>query len=303
MKSKRKTAGHLLAMVTIAIWGSTFIASKYMLGDFSPVQIMTMRFVIAWTVLFLIRPRFVKPVLRDELGFLLLGIFGCSLYFWCENTALTLTYASNVSIIVAMAPLLISILAHFFTRDEKFKPNLLAGFLVAFLGVALVVFNGAIVLKLNPIGDLLSLTSALCWAIYSILLKRRLGKYDNFVLTRKVMFYGFLTALPLLLIEGKPFRVEAFLDPVNVACLVFLGMLGSGACYVLWSVASERIGVVAAGNYIYAVPFVTMIAASLLLKEKISFMGIAGAVLIISGVLLCSNAGLLKRRQKETVSD
>ena len=303
MENKNKTVGHLIAMITILIWGSTFIASKYMLGAFSPVQIMTMRFIIAWSVLFLIKPRFVKPVLREELGFLLLGVFGCTLYFWCENTALTLTYASNVSIIVATAPLLISVLAHFFIRDEKFKPNLLIGFIVAFLGVALVVFNGSIVLKLNPVGDLLSFSAALCWAIYSILLKRRLGKYDGFILTRKVMFYGFLTALPLLLIEGKPFRFEAFSDPIIIVCLVFLAVLGSGVCYVLWGMASERIGVVAAGTYIYVVPFVTMIAAYLFLKEKISLMGIAGAVLIVSGILLCSNVRLIRRRHKETISD
>lgn len=286
--SAEKRLGHFLALLTILVWGSTFISSKVLLSAFTPLQIMCMRFVIAYFVLFIIRPKIMPFVLKDELLFLFLGLFGCTLYFLTENYALKYTLASNVSIIVATAPILTSILAHFFTPDEKLYKNVFLGFGVAFSGVILVVFNGAFILKLNPLGDILSLSAAFCWAIYSVTLKRSIAKYESVLLSRKVMFYGFLTAAPLLLLENAPFDFSLFAqNPVFLFNILFLGAIGSGICYVSWNLATKRLGIVTTNSYIYINPFVTLVAAGFFLKEPVSLMGIAGAVLIIFGIVLC----------------
>ena len=163
---------------------------------------------------------------------------GCSIYFLAENTALTITSASNVSIIVASSPILTALLAHIFTKDEKLKINTIAGFIIAFIGVAFVVFNGTFILKLNPIGDLLAFISALSWAIYSLILKNVVNRYDNIILIRKVMFYGLLTSFPFLLLEKKPFNLEALANPKLLISILFLGVVGSGLCYLIWKPVS-----------------------------------------------------------------
>ena len=147
------------AIFTVIIWGSTFISSKKLLVFYTSAQIMLTRFLLAYFSLWLLRPRRLSLTGRQELVFLLLGLTGCSIYFYTENTALTYTLTANVSIIVAAAPVFTAVIAHF-TGEERFRRSTLWGFLIAFTGVVLVVCNGTFVLKLNPRGDLLALCAA-----------------------------------------------------------------------------------------------------------------------------------------------
>lgn len=204
MERHDKHLGWLFAAFTVLVWGSTFISSKKLLQLYTPSQIMLMRFLLAYAALWLLRPRRMKLSLREEGAFLLMGLAGCSLYFYTENTALTHTLAANVSIIVAAAPIFTAILAHF-VGEERFSRRTLLGFLIAFTGVILVVFNGAFVLKLDPRGDLLALGAAACWAVYSILLRRMGGRHDPLLVTRRTLFWGTVTAIPIVLLEGAPF--------------------------------------------------------------------------------------------------
>lgn len=265
---------------------------------FTPLQVMIMRFLLAYIVLVLIKPKFTKIIWKDERIFLLMGLTGCSLYFIAEYKALTMTSASNVSIIVALSPVLIALLAHIFTKDEKLKINTIAGFVIAFIGVAFVVFNGTFILKLNPVGDLLAFASALSWAVYSLILKKVINRYGNILLIRKVMFYGIVTTAPFLLLEGKPFDFAAFSDPKLIISILFLGVIGSGLCYLIWNIPVSKLGITVTNSYIYAIPFVTMILAATFLREKITVLGILGAVLIILGVVITSSPKKLLKTGK-----
>ena len=285
MKQRDKLTGYLFALFTITVWGSTFISSKLLLRSYTPCQIMLTRFLLAYGALWLLRPRRLKLERKRELAFLLLGLSGCSLYFYTENTALTYTLASNVSIIVAAAPMFTALLAHF-TGQERFRSGTLWGFLAAFTGVVLVVCNGTFVLKLNPRGDLLALGAAACWAVYSVLLRRVSQDLDPLLVTRRTLFWGAVTALPMVLAEGVPYTVEPLLTPVVAGNFLFLGLIGSGLCYVLWNKAFLLLGVVATNNFIYLNPFVTIVTARLFLKEPISPLAILGACLITAGVVI-----------------
>lgn len=291
-KAQNQAAGHLLALFTITIWGTTFVATKTLLGVYDAIQIMLMRFLIAWVVLLLLKGRGESfRSFRDELGIFALSLFGVTLYYYLENTALTYTLASNVSIILAAAPIFTAILAHIFTKDEKMGGRTWAGFAIAITGVALVVFNGTYVLKLNPLGDALSLLAALSWAVYSVLLKKYVQRYDDMILTRKMLFYALLLTAPASCWKRGLPPLAPLRDVSMLFCLLFLGVLGSAACYVTWNVAIKRIGVVNTNNYIYLNPFITMVAAAFVLKEKITGAGMAGAVLIVGGILIAEHQG------------
>ena len=285
MQNREKLTGWLCAAFTITVWGSTFISRKKLLGLYSPAQIMLTRFLLAYCALWLLRPRRLPLTWKRELGFLLLGLFGCSLYFYTENTALTYTLASNVSIIVAAAPILTAVLAHF-AGEERFRRGTLWGFLVAFTGVVLVVCNGTFVLRLNPRGDFLALGAAACWAVYSVLMRKLGQELDPILVTRRTLFWGILTALPLVLLEGKNYPAAPLLTPAVAGNFLFLGLIGSGLCYVLWNKAFQLLGVVATNNFIYLNPFITIVAARLFLDEPISPLALLGAVLITVGVVV-----------------
>lgn len=265
----RQIGAHMMALLVCTVWATTFVCSKELLAYYTPAQVMLMRFVLAYFVLWLLRPRPLRWQGRGELTFLLMGILGGTLYFWTENTALQHTFAANVSIIVAMAPILTSILAHFFTGDEKLHVTVWAGFAVAMAGVVLVVLNGAFVLKLSPLGDLLSLLAAGSWACYSVLIKRLPGHMDGILLARRVMLYGVVTAVPLLAARGElAIPLAPLAQPKMLFCILFLAVLGSAVCFALWNTVISRLGVVRANNYIYLQPFITIVASHFLLGSR-----------------------------------
>ena len=289
-----------MAAIAICVWGSTFIFSKIMLRDFTPLQIMTMRFVVAYIVLWCLYPKVEKTTFKDNLGIFVLSLFGNTIYFLFENNALQYTLAANVSIIVASAPIWTAILAHFFSKGEKIRRNTILGSALAFAGVALVVFNGTIVLKFNPLGDILSLGAALSWAVYSILVVKYVNRFSSFFLMRRATLCAMIASVPMLIISGQmdmPF--ECLLQKDTLFSIIFLGVLGSGVSYVLWNMATRILGVIKVNAYIYVNPFVTMITAGIFLGEPVTVMGIIGAVMIIGGVVL----GVTERRRAEDVEE
>ena len=194
---------HLIAILTVAIWGLTFIATKVLINHgLTPQEIFFYRFLIAYIGIWAISPKHLfADNLKDELWLVAGGVFGGSLYFFTENTALGITQASNVAFIICTAPLLTTILSLLFYKSEKATKGLVYGSLLALIGVGLVVFNGSVVLKLSPVGDLLTLLAALSWAFYSLVIKRMTGRYPTVFITRKIFFYGVLTILPAFLLH------------------------------------------------------------------------------------------------------
>lgn len=283
-----KLMGHLYAIFTILVWGSCFVLTKNLLGaGLTAIQIIPLRMGLAYLALLVMRPKFLRLPVKDELMFLLIGITGGSFYFFLQNTALTYTYAANVSIIVALSPILTVILAQLFSRNgERLGKWVYLGAVIAIAGVVLVVLNGTLSFHLSPVGDLLALAAALMWAVYSILIKKYTEQYDNFIVTRRVFFWAFLTAVPLMLLtDGMPSMAALFSAPKVWVSWIFLAVFGNAVCFAIWNIAFKRLGVVVTNNYLYASPFVTVVVAWLLLKEPISLMSVIGAVLITVGVI------------------
>ena len=286
-KELGELSGHLIALATICVWGSTFIFSKTLLDVFTPVQIMLLRFFVAYAVLWCMYPKTEKTTARDNLGIFFMSLFADTVYFLCENNALTYTLASNVSILVASAPIWTAVLAHFFIKGNKLRKNTVYGSLIALVGVALVVFNGTVVLKFNPFGDMLSMAAAICWALYSVMITHYVHRFSSFFLMRRMTFFAILTTLPLAFFMGElNMPLYEFADPHKLFCIAFLGIFGSGISYVTWNIATRRLGIVKVNTYIYVNPFVTLVTGALFLHEPITLMSVIGALLIICGVII-----------------
>ena len=280
-------SGHLIALATICVWGSTFIFSKTLLDVFTPVQIMLLRFFVAYAVLWCMYPKTEKTTARDNLGIFFMSLFADTVYFLCENNALRYTLASNVSILVASAPIWTAVLAHFFIKGNKLRKNTVYGSLIALVGVALVVFNGTVVLKFNPFGDMLSMAAAICWALYSVMITHYIHRFSSFFLMQRMTFFAILTTLPLAFFMGElNMPLYEFADPHKLFCIAFLGIFGSGISYVTWNIATRRLGIVKVNTYIYVNPFVTLVTGALFLHEPITLMSVIGALLIICGVII-----------------
>lgn len=228
--------------------------------------------------------------LRDELLLAAAGLTGGSLYFLTENIALEYAPASNVSLIVCTAPVWTALLLSLVYRSERMTRRQTAGCALAFVGVVLVVLNGRFVLHLSPRGDLLALSAALLWMLYSLVIKRLGDRLPVAYVTRKVFFYGIVTILPWFAWEPFDLPAATLRHPAVWGNLLFLGVVASLLCYVLWNAAMTRLGAVRTTNYIYLNPLVTMLTAALVIDERITPAALCGAALILSGMWLAERS-------------
>lgn len=284
---------HLLAILTVAVWGTTFISTKILIENgLSPQEMFLLRFVIAYVGIWLLSPRkLLSDSWKDELWFLLAGLTGGTLYFLTENTALSLTQTTNVAFIICTTPLLTTGLSLLLYRQEKAGKELLAGSLVALAGVGMLIFNGSFVLKLSPLGDVLTLCAGVSWAVYSLIIRRLSGRYPSVFITRKVFFYGILTVLPVFAVHPFSFPAEGFLRSAVWMNLLFLSVLASLACFVAWNVVLKRLGTIQSSNYLYLNPLFTTVAAHLFLQEQLTVYAVVGVLLVLGGVFVAARKG------------
>ena len=282
----QKLLWHLIAVGAVAVWGTTFVNTKVLYNSgLTPSEIFFLRFLIAYVAIWFISPRkLFANSWRDEGFMLLLGITGGSLFFVAENSAVGLTYVNNVSFITSTSPLITVILGIVFVKSIKATWTLITGSLIALLGVGIVIFNGSFILHLNPWGDLLALLTAVCWAVYSLLMKSVSSKYSAVFITRKIFFYGLVTVLPMFLIDPWTATFSMLMTPKVVLNLLFLGLIASFLCFALWTVVIARLGVMTASNYQYLNPITTVVASAIFLSEPMTAIAYMGSALILIGV-------------------
>ena len=294
---KNTARGHLAALLTIAIWGTTFISTKVLLEDFQPVEILFIRFLMGYLALWIACPRCLRGVTgRQEGSFALAGLCGVCLYYLLENIALTYTMASNVGVIISVSPCFTALLTHFLMRGEdRLRPTFFAGFAVAMAGICLISFNGS-ALALDLRGDLLALLAAFVWACYA-LLTRRIGALGcpTVLTTRRTFFYGLVFMLPALALSDARPDLARLLDPVDLGNLLFLGLGASALCFVTWNVAVRELGAVRTSVYIYLVPVITVAASVAILDEPFTWATGAGTALTLMGLLL--SEGRFQRKE------
>lgn len=278
--------GHLIAFLTILIWGTTFISTKILLADFSPVEILFVRFVLGFVILLAIYPHWLPfRERRRELLFLLAGLCGICLYYLLENIALIYTQASNVGVIISAAPFFTAMIARFALQDEKLRWNFFAGFVIAMMGICCISFSGQTSLQISPLGDILAFAAAIVWAVYSVLV-RMINSYDcNMIqVTQRIFAYGIIFMLPIVLWDGFDLNTAAFFKSVNLFNLLYLGIGASALCFVTWNLAVKYLGAVKSSVYIYLVPVITIITAYIILDEKITAVSLIGTLLTLAGL-------------------
>lgn len=292
---------HLLALTVVAIWGVTFVCTKVLIGaGMDPAAIFFCRFVLAYIGIWVYtlaadKERKVWNGWKDEGVFLLLGVTGGSLYFLTENTALVYTQASNAAFLVGTAPLWTAVLTLLFSRIgkgrfanklERIRVGwpLIGGTLLALLGMGLMVFDGHRI-QLSARGDLLAVSAALCWAVYSLFMGEMTREYGTLIATRKVFIYGLLTIIPFLGGCKDSFSAHILMQPTVWGNLLFLGLVASLACFLAWNLVMDRLGNVTSTNYVYLNPIFTLLSAMAFLGERLTPAAAIGSAAILLGVI------------------
>lgn len=288
IEDKKQILGHVLACGTQVMWGATFVSTKVLLEYYKPVEVLFMRVVLAFFAMLLFWPHHMKlKNLKQEITVAGAGLFGIVLYFMLENTALTMTYASNVGIIVACAPFFVAVMVGLFFKNEKAGLFFYIGFVIAMAGIILISLNGQKSLNLNPAGDGLAFLAMIAWGVYSALVKK-IGEWDYPVIavTRRMYFYGALFLIPVLIFQDASLDLRLLRNGQVFGNLLFLGLGASAMGFLIWNLSTKWIGAVKTSVYIYVSPVVTVVLSVLILHEKITAASIAGSALIFVGLII-----------------
>ncbi|WP_297299206.1 DMT family transporter [uncultured Brachyspira sp.] len=283
----QKIKAYICTSFSILMWGITFISTKILLNDFSPIEILFTRFLLGLILLMIIYPKNNKIYSKkEELLFALTGLSGVTLYYLFENIALNYSLASNVGILVAIGPLFTGIFAAVFLK-EKLKPNFFIGFIFAIIGIAIITFNGKFVLKINPIGDMFALLAAVMWGIYSVLVKIMgdLG-HRSITITKKTFIYGIIFMLPMMFLMKFNVSINDYLKPINLVNFIFLSFVACTLCFITWAYSTRILGAVKNNTYIYIIPIITLISSKIVLNENITIFAVIGVALILLGVII-----------------
>ncbi|MEW6377162.1 MAG: DMT family transporter [Thermodesulfobacteriota bacterium] len=283
------------ALAAVIIWGFSFIATKVALREIHPFTLLTFRFGMGALLLLLIQLKKDRGFLKnfssvDWLTILLLAIVGITGHNLLQAYGLLYTTAINTGWIVAIMPIFIAIGARFYL-SEAITSRKMAGIIIGFLGVFLVISKGELSFSMFHLGatfgDFLILISALTWTAFTVVGRGFLSRFKSLTAITPIMMVGCLITFPLAALKGE-WNTFFHLSLSAWMGILFLGILSSGLAYLFWYAALEKKDSSIVGMYLYLEPFVTLVGASLLLNEEIQWITLAGGGMILSGVYLAT---------------
>ena len=289
--SKSKTFVYLEALFAVIVWGASFIATKIAVEQISPVAVVWLRFAMGIPILLFavfMRKQFAFPKGNEWYYFALLGFLGISFHQWLQSNGLQTAQATTTAWIVSTSPVFIAILAWFILK-EKLSAIQISGIALAMLGVLVVISKGNIasiaIGNFGTYGDFLILISSINWAVFSILSRRGLQNHPSTRLTFWVMTLGWLIT-SVAFISGKNYTEFALLDSRGWWAMIFLGIFTTGLAYIAWFDVLSQLPAAQSGAFLFLEPPASMIVATIVLFEKITWASIIGGIVIILGVWL-----------------
>lgn len=287
--SRPKLTASFFALMSISFWGVSFVSTKAVLGKLDPYSLLVIRFGIGALFLFLLlllqRHR-LHISIRYVPHLMVLGILGVFVHQVLQATALLTINASAAGWLISFSPIFTVILSLLFLH-EKMNFTKAVGMVLAVTGVLIVssTRSGQSIQFAMNIGFLLMILSTLNWAIYSVLLKRLKIPYPPLVVTFYMCVTGLILTTPFI-IRNRGWENLTLLDHSEWAHLLFLGIFVSGIAYWYWGKALEVLEASKVSMFLYLEPIATLIAAVLLLHEKILLISVIGGIIIIIGVVI-----------------
>ena len=277
----------LLAFVSL-VWAGSFVAVRLAVKEISPVDLGFLRFLVAtpfMVLILLLSKKETRLPAKELLSLSVLGLTGVTLLYIFQFIGIEYTTASTSAVLINTNVIFIVLLSATFLK-EKFPLRKSAGIAFSFVGVLVVIFaqmtNESIAFSnVFLIGCIFIILSAFCWAIYSIVGKRLLDKYDPFTVTTYAFVLGTIFFLPVVLpditdvIQGVSFN--------GWMAILYLALICSVFGYVAWYYALSRIEAGRAAVFLNLIPLFTIVI-SFFTGEIPTFIFLMGAILIILGI-------------------
>lgn len=289
------------------IWASTYSAVKIGLQDIPPFTLALIRGTLATIVLFVfcMTGGLLKEILRfiktHFWGTLSLGLLGMVLIQSFQNFGLKYSSSIMGGVLINTSPIFILFLSILFLKESSNR-NKILGIILGFAGIAVMTLIGEdfsnFSAKNTLLGNMLLLGVAACWAIYSVVIKNFLNKYSPLTLTFISYLIGTILLTPITLMT-EDVNILRTISPISWIIILYLGMFGSAAAYLLWNYGVKYIEVSKASVYQYLSPATAILLGFIFLHEKIDIFDIIGIILIFGGIYISGRNGISLKKHYE----
>jgi drug/metabolite transporter (DMT)-like permease len=272
----------------MVLWAGNFIVVKSAVGVLPPVGFTFLRFTLVSATLFLLlrwREGSVGLPRRDRLAIMGFGALGFGVYQILWTTGLQTVPAGDSALIIAATPVLVALIA-VVAGTDVLTPVKLAGVLVSFVGVAIVIASGqGLTLGGEIGGEAMTLLAALLWSIYTAYATPYVRRYSPLRATAWSALAGTLVLAPIGIFQLSGVDT-ATLEPAVLAAILYSGMLSSGVSNVVVMNGVKVVGPTRTAALQFLVPALAVVLAAVFLNEAIRAGQIVGGVVIVGGVLL-----------------
>jgi O-acetylserine/cysteine efflux transporter len=269
------------------IWGFNFVIMKMGNDVFPPVLFAAYRFLLGAIVLFGLTwfKKIPLPGKRELKWYILCGFLQTTYFNIAIQISLNYINAGLTSVLTYSMPLFLSLLAHYFIPGEKLTVTKTGGILIGIAGLFLAMdihFGG------NIWAPILALSSAVTWALSSLIFKKKLQGCNTVQFTTWQMGAG---AIGLFLYSFSFEHGESHWSLMAVVYLLYSGILASALAFVIWSHILSKMEASKASISLLIVPVVGTLSGFLFLKEDLNAITLIGIILVLSGVWLVNSAG------------
>jgi drug/metabolite transporter (DMT)-like permease len=278
-------AGMLLVCL---IWGLNFSLTKFALAEIPALPFTAIRFVLASVLLGLVLRVAEKPAAVDAAGLkrlIILGLVGNTVYQLAFTVGLSRTTATNSALILSTVPTVVALFAGALGL-ERITSRMWVGIALGTLGVILVIATRGVGFDMRTLpGDLLTLAAVLCWAAYTLGLRR----VPDGITPLRVTALTTMAGTPILVLAGIPGMLRLDWGAVSISAWLSLGyaaVLSLVVAYVLWNRSVKAVGGTRTAIYMCITPLFAVLGAWLLLGEQPHPLQALGAICIVAGVLL-----------------
>ena len=275
------------------MWGSSFLLIKIAVAELTPSAVVAGRLVIAAIVLAVAVALGRRPIPRSPspyLYFLALAIVGNCLPFWLIAWGEQFVGAGVAGVLMAIMPLTTLLLAHWMVAGERFDAPRVAGFVLGFLGVVVLVGPDAL-MELRGEGTALwaqvaILGAAICYAVNTIIARQR-PKTDPLVAAAGTLIAASLVMVPIAAMSEPVQDIQ--LGTMAAVAVLALGLISTALATVTFFKLIDLAGPTFLSLINYLIPLWALLGSVLFLGEEAEWRAVLALVLILSGVALAES--------------
>ncbi len=287
---KANIIDYFLLTILSLIWASAFFNIKIATESFGPITIAFLRVFfgsIPVLILCLYKKITIEAFSKDWYWFMLIGLINLVIPFFLIAYGVKSVQSNLAAILMSTTPLSSTILAHFYTKNEKFNFVKTTGILIGFAGIIYLFSDNILINENNFLSAILILLGSTCYVIGGVL-TLKISKKRNENVTGSILIWATLILLPLTFIIELPSQIiPSFNSSISV---IYLGIVPTGIAWLLRFRILKKNGLIFQSQVSYLIPIFGIFLGYVFLKELITYKVLISLIAVVIGIYFVRKA-------------